>query len=196
MKIGKLCPGGRILSGIGTDMPMTLIVLGPSENNDSVILLSEEALTRGPIMSPRRAGSYFYSGIDNYLETDFVRILPQPLRQSLVETQIRISKNLAQGEIVISNNRSVFLPSMYELGFGYASREGLSYEDGLKACFGVGNNQSARIAKPLGHYNSCRYWTRSLANDGKYYCVGSDGDSYAVGKAALISGCGPVFLCR
>ena len=47
-------------------------MLGPSENNDSVVLLSERPLIRMR-MSPRLAANdYFHSDIDAYLENVFM----------------------------------------------------------------------------------------------------------------------------
>lgn len=157
-------------------------MLGPSENNDSVVLLSERPLIRMRMSPWWAADDYFHSDIDAYLENSFMDSLSRPLKQMLVATQIRVSINTPIGEVIVGNGRRVFLPSMHELGFGIPYLEGLDYINALKMFHNTRDDRLARSVLTPDVEQAGWYWTRSSAGVDEFYCVKASGDSCAVMK--------------
>lgn len=178
MRITELHPGDIILSREGegeTAKQISLIVLGPSENNDSVVLLSERALEQVPIHNMWDESGYFRSYMDCYLENSFIDWVPYSLRQALVATQVCVDTSVRGIISTTRNRRMVFLPSMYELGFSDVLMEGLNYISALKAYRHTESEAVARFTAAEDRYETCCYWTRSFCGDNKFYCVSNTG---------------------
>lgn len=179
MRVAELHPGDRVLVSEWEDKAakrMPLIVLGPSKENNSVVLLANKALCQMQMGPWRDVGDYFHSSIDDYLETVFMDCIPCSLKQALVKTRIYAEARVGEIGAVGHDRRRVFLPSINELGFGTMPMEGISYIDALKIYFCTGSEKVARCAIEEDSYSACCYWTRSSPNGGVFYCVTSSGD--------------------
>lgn len=161
---------------------IALIALGPSENNDSVVLLSGVALGRAQMSNTWDENDYSRSNIDCYLENSFTDRIPCSLRQVLVATQVCVDTSTRGVVSRIYNRRRVFLPSMYELGFDNVFVEGINYINALKTMRQVRTDILARYAIEQDFHNPCCYWTRSLAGDNGFYCITHCGGSCIVAK--------------
>ncbi len=185
MRITELRSGDIVLSREGegeTARQISLIVLGPSENNDSVVLLSEVALGQVQMANTWDENSYFRSNMDCYLENSFTDYIPCSLRQALVAIQVCVDTSTIGIVSRIYNRRRVFLPSMYELGFDNVFVEGISYINALRIMRQVRTDVLARYAIEQDFHNPCCYWTRSIAGDTGVYCVTKGGGSCVVAK--------------
>ena len=161
---------------------IALIALGPSENNDSVVLLSGVALGRAQISSMWDENDYFRSDMDCYLENSFTDYIPYSLRQALVATEVCIDMSARGIPSRAYERRRVFLPSMYELGFDNVPMEGVNYINALRMMRHVRVDNLARYATDQGSNSTCCYWTRSFAGDNEFYCVTHSGCSCTVAK--------------
>lgn len=181
MRITGLRPGDIVLSREGEGKQLKqipLIVLGPSENNDSVVLLSAPALGRVQMRPRFDIGGYFHSTIDDYLETVFMDSTPYSLKQALAETEIHAGVSVKGTTVAMCDRRRVFLPSMNELGFRNVPEGGVNYIDALKAYSHTSLRSIARVAAENGSSEMSCYWTRSSPRSNIFYCITPEGNGF------------------
>ena len=167
IKITELRPGDKVLSKINIGLEnydMPLIILGPSQSNNSVILLSEKGLMAARMSVGSDPDDYFSSDVDRFLNAGFLtEYVSESLNHVLIGT--RVVAHERHNGMEKAAIRKVFLPSMYELGYSDYAREGLNYGT---PC--VAGQQAVSVRKNAPTW----YWTRSVGG-GRFLIVSSRG---------------------
>ena len=192
-KISEITPGSIVCFNTtlsGTDKSTDFIVLGPSEAEDSILLL-QKYLYEHRQFNSTNGTEYSTSDIDKYLSAEATESksyrskLPEDIRNCLVKTTI--GSYSYSSSTTLSLTRDIFLMSYTEAGFTNDSKlvnEGNSYLNALKTAAGTTVDDDARKAT-LESGSSYNWWLRSPYNASYVNDVSSDG--YGGGNNATIS---------
>ena len=159
----------------GTDADTTFIVMGTSEQGNSVLLMPELVIAQKRMHSSNVA-EYNGCEMDTYLsaETDGFRsaYLSSALQACLVPTQIKCYS--IDNDTTITIARDIFIPSYTELGWTSDHDEGASLLPALKTFKDTTNDNTARIANNTAG-SSCVWWMRSASSAAQFRFVFNDG---------------------
>lgn len=182
-KISEITPGSIVCFNTtlsGSDKTTPFIVLGPSKQGNSILLLQKYLYIRRKFNNTS-VSEYSTSDIDKYLSADATESdsyrskLPEDIRNCLVKTTIGSYSH--SSSTTLSLARDIFLMSYTEAGFTNDSKlvdEGNSYLDALKIAAGTTVDDYARKATLEGG-SSGGWWLRSPGNSGYVKNVGSGG---------------------
>lgn len=164
-------------SFIGKDADTTFIVMGTSEQGNSVLLMPEFVIARKRMHSSNVA-EYNGCEMDTYLsaETDGFRsaYLSSALQACLVPTQIKCYS--IDNDTTITIARDIFIPSYTELGWTSDHDEGASLLPALKTFKDTTNDNTARIANNTAG-SACVWWMRSAHSTSQFRIVGNGGNA-------------------
>ena len=179
--LSQLAAGTKIYCNTtlsGEDAATAFIVMGMSEQGNSVLLMPE-LVYQQKRMNATDAAEYNGCEMDTYLsaETEGFRTayLSEAFRNCLVPTQIKCYSLTDSQEITIA--RDIFVPSYTEMGWTSEHPEGASLLAALKTFKGVTNDAQARIAKnSVG--TACYWWLRSASRLLQFRIVNLIGNAY------------------
>ena len=176
--LSQLAAGTKIYCNTtltGEDAATAFIVMGMSEQGNSVLLMPE-LVYQQKRMNATDAAEYNGCEMDTYLsaETDGFRTayLSEAFRNCLVPTQIKCYSLTDSQEITIA--RDIFVPSYTEMGWTFEYPEGASLLAALKTFKGVTNDNQARIANNTAG-TACIWWLRSANSSTLFRSVGNNG---------------------
>ena len=176
--LSQLAAGTKIYCNTtltGEDAATAFIVMGMSEQGNSVLLMPE-LVYQQKRMNATDMAEYNGCEMDTYLsaETDGFRTayLSEAFRNCLVPTQIKCYSLTDSQEITIA--RDIFVPSYTEMGWTSDHPEGASLLAALKTFKGVTNDNQARIANNTAGA-ACHWWLRSANSSAQFRGVGGSG---------------------
>lgn len=145
----------------GTDADTTFIVMGESEQGNSVLLMPELVVARKR-MNATDVAEYNGCEMDTYLSagTDGFRsaYFSAALQACLVPTQIKCYS--LENDTTITIERDIFIPSYTEMGWASDHDEGASLLPALKTYKNTTDDETARMAKNTAG-TGCFWWMRS-----------------------------------
>ena len=180
--LSQLAAGTKIYCNTtltGEDAATAFIVMGMSEQGNSVLLMPE-LVYQQKRMNATDAAEYNGCEMDTYLsaETDGFRTayLSEAFRNCLVPTQIKCYSLTDSQEITIA--RDIFVPSYTEMGWTSDHPEGASLLAALKTFKGVTNDNQARIANNTAGA-ACHWWLRSANSSTQFRVVNYGGNAFS-----------------
>lgn len=180
--LSQLAAGTKIYCNTtlsGEDAATAFIVMGMSEQGNSVLLMPE-LVYQQKRMNATDVAEYNGCEMDTYLsaETDGFRTayLSEAFRNCLVPTQIKCYSLTDSQEITIA--RDIFVPSYTEMGWTSDHPEGASLLAALKTFKGVTNDNQARIANNTAG-TACTWWLRSANSSSQFRSVYVNGSAYS-----------------
>lgn len=159
----------------GTDADTTFIVMGASEQGNSVLLMPELVVAQKR-MHATNVAEYNGCEMDTYLSagTDGFRsaYFSASLQACLVPTQIKCYS--LENDTTITIARDIFIPSYTEMGWASDYDEGASLLPALKTYKNTTNDNTARIANNTAG-TACYWWMRSAGSAAQFRVVYGDG---------------------
>ena len=185
--ISELTPGTKVYYDVTKDSetkPWEFIVLGPSEQGNSVLIMFALCFMQKR-MAATNVAEYNECEADVYLDGDFLSTyFDEKFIAALTPTQIKCYSIAAAATQTLA--RKCFLPSYTELGWTSANDEGASYLPALKTWSNNTADNAARVA-----YNSAGaaswWWLRSAASGSQFRLVNNGGGagSYSASYAGV-----------
>ena len=177
--ISELSAGTKIYYDVthnGETKPWEFIVLGPSEQGNSTLIMFALCVEQKR-MNATNVAEYNECECDAYLDDAFLTAhFDEKLIAALTPTQIKCY-SIANSAVQMLA-RKCFLPSWTEVGWTSDNNEGASYLPALKTWSNNTNDNSARVA-----YNSAGaaswWWLRSANSGSQFRSVGSNGNGYS-----------------
>ena len=159
----------------GADADTTFIVMGTSEQGNSVLLMPEFVVAQKR-MHGTNVAEYNGCEMDTYLsaETEGFRsaYFSAALQACLVPTQIKCYS--LENDTTITIARDIFIPSYTEMGWASDHDEGASLLPALKTYKNTTNDNTARIANNTSG-TACYWWMRSANSATQFRNVNSLG---------------------
>lgn len=177
--ISELTPGTKVYYDVtrdGETKPWEFIVLGPSEQGNSVLIMFALCFMQKR-MAATNVTEYNECEADTFLDGDFLSTyFDEKFIAALTPTQIKCYSIANAATQTLA--RKCFLPSYTELGWTSTNGEGASYLPALKTWSNNTGDNAARVA-----YNSARdaslWWMRSAASDSQFRRVLTGGGAYS-----------------
>lgn len=174
--ISELTPGTKIYYDVtkdGETKPWEFIVLGPSEQGNSVLIMFALCFIQKR-MAATNVAEYNECEADVFLDGDFLSTyFDDKFIAALTPTQIKCYSIAAAATQTLA--RKCFLPSYTELGWTSTNNEGASYLPALQTWSNSTGN-AARVA-----YNSAGaaqwWWVRSANSGSQFRFVNTDGNA-------------------
>ena len=168
--ISELTPGTKVYYDVtrdGETKPWEFIVLGPSEQGNSVLIMFALCFMQKR-MAATNVAEYNECEADVFLDGDFLSTyFDEKFIAALTPTQIKCYSIAAAATQTLA--RKCFLPSYTELGWTSANDEGASYLPALQT-WSNNTGNAARVA-----YNSAGaasyWWMRSAASGSQFRYV-------------------------
>lgn len=178
--ISELTPGTKVYYDVtkdGETKPWEFIVLGPSEQGNSVLIMFALCFMQKR-MAATNVAEYNECEADTFLDGDFLSTyFDEKFIAALTPTQIKCYSIANTATQTLA--RKCFLPSYTELGWTSTNDEGTSYLPALKTWSNNTADNAARVA-----YNTAGaaqwWWMRSAASDSQFRIVDSVGRAYSV----------------
>lgn len=175
--ISELTPGTKVYYDVtkdGETKPWEFIVLGPSEQGNSVLIMFALCFMTKR-MAATNVAEYNECEADVFLDGDFLSTyFDEKFVAALTPTQIKCYSIANAATQTLA--RKCFLPSFTELGWTSTNDEGTSYLPALKTWSNNTNNNNARVA-----YNSAGaaswWWLRSSASVSQFRYVYDSGSA-------------------
>lgn len=176
--ISELTPGTKVYYDVtrdGETKPWEFIVLGASEQGNSVLIMSALCFM-AKRMNATEVAEYNGCEADAFLDGDFLTTyFDEKFIAALTPTQIKCYSIAAAATQTFA--RKCFLPSYTELGWTSANDEGASYLPALKTWSNNTNDNAARVA-----YNTAGaarwWWVRSACSDSQFWYVHNTGVTF------------------
>ena len=173
--ISELTPGTKVYYDVtkdGETKPWEFIVLGPSEQGNSVLIMFALCFMQKR-MAATNVAEYNECEADTFLDGDFLTTyFDEKFIAALTPTQIKCYSIAAAATQTLA--RKCFLPSYTELGWTSANDEGASYLPALKTWSNNTGDNAARVA-----YNSAGaaswWWMRSAVSGSQFRFVYANG---------------------
>ena len=178
--ISELTAGTKIYYDVthgGETKPWEFIVLGPSEQGNSTLIMFALCVEQKR-MNPTNVAEYNECECDTYLDDAFLTAhFDEKLIAALTPTQIKCYS--IANSAVQTLAKKCFLASYTELDWSSEIDEGASYLPTLKTWSGKTNDSAARVAYNAAGVAS-NWWLRSAASESQFRGVGTGGyaDSY------------------
>ncbi len=177
--ISELTPGTKVYYDVtrdGETKPWEFIVLGSSEQGNSVLIMSALCFMTKR-MNPTNVAEYNECEADVFLDGEFLTTyFDEKFIAALTPTQIKCYSIAAAATQTLA--RKCFLPSYTELGWTSANDEGASYLPALKTWSNNTGDNAARVA-----YNTAGaaqwWWVRSASSDSQFRLVSANGYAYS-----------------
>lgn len=172
--IGSLTAGTEVAI-MESNVAKPWIYLGKDDNDNCILMRKNSYSTKQMNSAAMTVMDYDGTTMDTWLTGDYLTRFTERLVASLSPRDITMSVwNTETTTLSVKTiSRAVYVPSMFELGFGNinGSEGGTSYLPVLKSYYGTSTDNTARIAN-TDSGSAIHYWSRTASNRGArfWYC--------------------------
>lgn len=176
--LGSLMAGTEVTI-MESNVAKPWIYLGQDSSDNCILIRKNTYTTRAMNSSALTTTDYDGTSMDEWLQGDYQTRFTQALASYLSPKSITYTvyaPSDSPTSFTKTISRSVYLPSMYEMGFG-GSEGGDSYLDVLKAFYNTTDTKTARIANNESG-TAVHYWSRTATTqaDNRFRYVRQWGD--------------------